>query len=58
MDFPDLVGVNLTDIGCVNLINSLNAFYSEMSYGRASFTSNTLTGRSPDPPSRPRILAT
>jgi len=42
VDFPDLVGVNLTDIGCVNLINNLNAFYSEMSYGRASFASNTL----------------
>lgn len=42
VDFPDVIGVNLTDIGCVNLINNLNAFYSEMSYGRASFASNGL----------------
>lgn len=42
VDFPDLVGVSLSDSGAVNLINSLNNFYSEMSYGRASFASNGL----------------
>ncbi|TAK96422.1 MAG: PKD domain-containing protein [Verrucomicrobia bacterium] len=42
VDFPDLTGVNLTDIGAVSLINNLNAFYSEMSFGRASFASNSL----------------
>lgn len=42
VDFPDLVGVNLSDSGAVNLINNLNNFYTEMSYGKASFASNTL----------------
>lgn len=42
VDFPDLVGVNLTDSGAVTLINNLNNFYTEMSYGRASFASNSL----------------
>jgi hypothetical protein len=42
VDFPDLVGVGLSDIGAVTLINHLNNFYTEMSYGRASFASNTL----------------
>jgi hypothetical protein len=42
VNFSDLTNMTLTDIGCVTLINSLNAFYSEMSYGRASFASNTL----------------
>ncbi len=42
VDFPDLVGVNLTDSGAVTLINNLNTFYTEMSYGRAGFLSNSL----------------
>lgn len=42
VDFPDLVGVNLTDSGAVTLINNLNTFYTEMSYGRAGFFSNSL----------------
>jgi len=42
VDFPDVVGVNLTDSSAVTLINTLNAFYSEMSFGRASFASNGL----------------
>ncbi|MBP9902790.1 MAG: immunoglobulin domain-containing protein [Verrucomicrobia bacterium] len=42
VDFPDLVGVNLTDSGAVSLINNLNTFYTEMSYGRAGFISNSL----------------
>lgn len=42
VDFPDLVGVNLSDSGAVTLINNLNNFYTEMSYGRASFASNGL----------------
>jgi len=42
VDFPDLAGVNLTDLGAVTLINNLNSFYTEMSYGRAGFLSNGL----------------
>jgi hypothetical protein len=37
VDFPDLVGVNLTDAGASTLISNLNFFYTEMSYGRAGF---------------------
>ncbi len=37
VDFPDVVGVNLTDSGAITLISNLNNFYTEMSYGRASF---------------------
>ncbi|MCO5053496.1 MAG: immunoglobulin domain-containing protein [Verrucomicrobiae bacterium] len=40
VDFPDLEGVNLSDGGVTNLVNNLNKFYREMSYGRASFASN------------------
>lgn len=40
VDFPDLVGVNLSDTGVTNLLNNVNKFYQEMSYGRASFASN------------------
>lgn len=42
VDFPDLEGVNLSDIGAVTLINNLDSFYGEMSYGRANFASNGL----------------
>jgi len=42
VDFPDLIGVNLTDSGVVTLINNLNNFYTEMSYCRAGFSSNGL----------------
>ncbi len=40
VDFPDVVGVNLTDSGAINLISNLNNFYTEMSFGRASFALN------------------
>ncbi len=42
VDFPDLEGVNLSEIGAVTLINNLDSFYGEMSYGRAGFASNGL----------------
>jgi uncharacterized repeat protein (TIGR02543 family) len=40
VDFPDVVGVNLADSGAITLISNLNNFYTEMSFGRASFTLN------------------
>jgi len=40
VDFPDVVGVSLTDSGAITLISNLNNFYSEMSFGRASFALN------------------
>lgn len=42
VDFTDVTNVSLSDIGCVNLINGLDSFYREMSFGRASFASNSL----------------
>jgi hypothetical protein len=37
IDFPDLTGISLTDSGITNLVNGLDNFYREMSFGRASF---------------------
>jgi hypothetical protein len=37
VDFPDLTGISLTDSGITNLVNGLDSFYREMSFGRASF---------------------
>ncbi|MEO5803320.1 MAG: PKD domain-containing protein [Verrucomicrobiota bacterium] len=37
VDFPDLVGVPFSDSTGTNLISGLNSFYSDCSYGRASF---------------------
>jgi hypothetical protein len=37
VDFDDLIGVPLSDSSGTNLINNLNGFYSEMSYGRTGF---------------------
>src|SRR2546427_5196525 len=38
VDFSDLPGAPFADTTGTNLITSLNAFYTEMSYGRASFS--------------------
>ena len=38
VDFSDLPGVPFTDLTGTNLVANLNTFYTEMSYGRASFT--------------------
>ncbi len=40
VDFPDLAGAPLSDTTATNLINNLNNFYTEMSYGRAGFYLN------------------
>jgi hypothetical protein len=37
VDFPDLTGLSLTETGGETLINNLQSFYGEMSYGRAGF---------------------
>lgn len=38
VDFPNLPGEPLSDSSAISLISGLNDFYTEMSYGRASFT--------------------
>jgi hypothetical protein len=57
VDFPDLVGTPLSDSAAITLLNNLDLFYKEMSYGRAGFFTNgagsefTPTFRMPQPAS-------
>jgi hypothetical protein len=57
VDFPDLVGTPVSDSAAITLINNLDLFYKEMSYGRAGFFTNgagsdfTPTFRMPQPAS-------